>query len=417
MKAIFLPALQHHHDQTAMALLPFMQPQRNMRAHYLPAILPTTLEDRWLLRPIHWMDPRLEGTMDYYPYTLISYYHWATTKFTFPPGTFIFGDSGGFTIGSLGVSIDPADVIRWQIRNCTVGVILDFPPYGDMQNIKWTQGLETSARHIKRALPIYAAAREEGTDFRWWGVIQGKTLEDLEEWHKVMTSEYSFSDTGEGWAMKPIPYNEPSAVGRVFGFIQKKGIRRVHLLATTGVPATTTFLSLANIVGLDLLTYDSATSSHTGINRGVFKPDEDWLGWSLVSEVARRTEEKVWVPPSLLSREGRWETKVVGGETFARDYLKEECQCGSCSFFRADLKEVPEKINEEYVKYRMIFHNTLIAKQVYETITAEAAKEPETFIKRRLGPKVHDQVMQGFDGRIPVPSARGASRSLLDLSR
>jgi hypothetical protein len=60
-----------------------------------------------------------------YGHTLISYVHWKR-PFNFPKGSYIFGDSGGFSLRSETMAhklkIDPVDVLRWQESMCTVGL-------------------------------------------------------------------------------------------------------------------------------------------------------------------------------------------------------------------------------------------------------------------------------------------------------
>ena len=68
-----------------------------MKQLYLPAILPTTLYDKWGLSPMNWLDPQTQGTGAYYPYVLISFYHWRTTRKIFTPDVHVFGDSGGYS--------------------------------------------------------------------------------------------------------------------------------------------------------------------------------------------------------------------------------------------------------------------------------------------------------------------------------
>src|SRR4051794_33248599 len=105
-----------------------------MNVIYLPAYWPSVLDNRWSHRPLNAMDPRLRGTDAYHPCALASYGdpNWRTAAWE--PDDFVFGDSGGYSAGTRGLDFDPRDVIRWQIRPCTVGAILDEPPWRD-----WTK--------------------------------------------------------------------------------------------------------------------------------------------------------------------------------------------------------------------------------------------------------------------------------------
>ena len=93
-----------------------------------------------------------------YPHTLISYVRWQQ-PFKFPSGSYVFGDSGGFTLRSptRSLKIDPLDVLHWQASQCSVGCLLDVPP-GIKQRI-WDRALSATIDHTKRALPHYERMR------------------------------------------------------------------------------------------------------------------------------------------------------------------------------------------------------------------------------------------------------------------
>jgi hypothetical protein len=182
-----------------------------METYYLPA----TTAARWNgsfvnPTPLHWMDPRTRGDAGYYPRILISYFHWNRTKFVFPEEGYVFGDSGGFSIMSLGANVDPRDVLAWQARSTNAGLILDVPPFADDKTgteVGWSAGLARTVEHVRRALPIYETLRAAGNPFRWWGVIQGRSWEEMREWHQAISAVYPFTDDGEGWAFKAHPVN------------------------------------------------------------------------------------------------------------------------------------------------------------------------------------------------------------------
>lgn len=379
-----------------------------MKYLYLPAILPTTMADYWKVRPVNWMDPRAGEA--YYPYALLSYYHWRTSRFTFEPEFFVFGDSGGYSIATLGANIDPTSSLRWQILNCSVGVILDVPPYinqgsavlGGSASSNWERALRTSALNTAKALPLYLEAREMGSDFRWWGVAHGETPEQLDEWHSRIADIYPFADDGEGWALKVHPANDTVQLARVLRWAKSRGIRRVHFLQMTGTPALATLYAFAEEMGLEFASYDSASSSFSGINRTVFVPHDSGWGYSPLSEKFRETE---------------------GVDRAARDYMMETCECQSCEWFRADMAEYKEHLEtprpktgtfEEYVKYRMIFHNTLMTIRTQETLQQVVAEDSEAVLSILLG-KSKGATVRALRYQEPRIVSLGTPISLLDL--
>jgi len=391
-----------------------------MEHKYLTAILPTTLSDAWGINPINWIDPRLQGTPGYYPNILLSYYHWRTDRRTFDPDVFVFGDSGGYSIATLGAVLDPEHVMNWQIRNCDIGVLLDVPPFistdgasvlGGSASSNWKQALDRSVKHTQRALPLYLQARKAGTSFRWWGVVHGETWEQLEEWHSRISAVYPFEDEGEGWAFKVHPANDPVQLARLLHFVKQVGVRRAHFLQMTGIPALTVLFWLGPQAGLEFVTYDSASSSFGGFNRTVYVPTEDGLDWRPLGEKFR---EK--------------------GETHARDYMMDSCECISCELAREAREANPGAIDEEYYKYRMIFHNTLVSARTFErlkervdSIAEEPATSPgllgeikhgsglEPFIRKRV-PR-YDDVLRAWRGELPKETPVGTPMSLLQWTQ
>lgn len=371
-----------------------------MRHVFLPAILPTTLYDKWKLNPINWMDERTAGSPAHYPRVLVSYYHWRMAQFEFHPDDFIFGDSGGYSVVTLGAQISPREVLHWQIKNCSVGVILDVPPYvsvgssvlGGSARSNWDEALRKTRENTRLALPVYESEVLEGSrEFGWWGVVHGEAHFQMQEWFDAISEIYPFDGPEEGWALKPHPANRPPSVARCLRFVNSSGIRRAHFLQMTGIPAVTTLFCLGPEAGLDFATYDSASSSFSGINRTVFQLTGD--GLEIRTSVEKNREK---------------------GETHARDWMVERCDCPSCDFMREDLDAFPEKINEEYYKYRMIYHNTLISRQVFANLKREAEAHPHELLKAKLG-DLYPSVLRAFEGPAPHTVSLGTPKSLLDF--
>lgn len=226
-----------------------------MKLVYLPALSRDALSAHWARTPLNPLDPRLRGTAAHHPHALASYWGWRTQRFTWHPGDFMFGDSGGYSALTLGVTIDPREAIRWQVRFCRVGPILDFPPVDRWS--QWRECLDRTVVDTKAALPLYLRALDAGTSFRWWGVVHGRTPDELEEWWAAISHVYPFTGEGEGWAFKPYPLNTPEGMATVLEFIQQRGIRRAHFFATTGRYAVETLCCLGPQRGLEIATVDS----------------------------------------------------------------------------------------------------------------------------------------------------------------
>lgn len=381
-----------------------------MELRFLPVFDRTILTDKWGLSPVCWLDPRLQGTPEYHPYTLLSAYYWYKERFAFPADTWVFGDSGGFSLGKQGTRmiLSAEQVLRWQITSCSVGCVIDLPPYnvlaehhGGYAAANFRNGLDRTVNFTKRALPYYEQARKAGTPFRWWGVIQGQTEAQLQKWWEEVSAVYPFTDEGEGWAVKVYPSMDGPQTARMLRFLKMKGIRRAHFLAATGQVPLWVHASLGPQAGMELISTDSATDTHSAANRGLFAPTTDGLGWTKIEE------------------------KTRDGGTEVREYMEQVCQCWSCHRWRVDSTEHPAQAIDSYYRFRLQFHNVLTRRNIIRKIVATAlAQDAEVFLREQLGVRGAARVLQAFDGRLPHTSylrqgqsaqiPMGTPRSLLE---
>ncbi len=336
-----------------------------MRLVYLPALSRDAFRSEWARTPLNWMDPRLRGTTAYHPYGLASYAYWGKQRFGWEPEDVIFGDSGGYSVLTRGLIIDPRRVIRWQLRHCDLGVILDTPP--GRPNNRWRACLTRTVTATKAALPIYLAGLDAGTSFRWWGVVHGRTTDELEEWWATISRVYPFRAEGEGWAFKPYPLNNLVAIARLLKFIGDKGITNAHFFKTSARNSVETLCCLGPRAGLEYVTFDTRSATEHGIYR---KPlVRTPYGWEVLRERYHKT----------------------GARAAVRRYLVEKCQCVSCNLLRVDLEEHAELIEDAYWMYRIIFHNVLVMNDEFAAL------------RRRYG-------VDG--GRAGQPSSRGELRTV-----
>jgi hypothetical protein len=330
--------------------------------------------------------PRRRNPFEVFDGFLLSYDYWSdiVPKCAAIKDKIIVGDSGGFSIAGRGSKIDPEWVIRWQLEHTTIGYILDIPPYVHEKKKKkgkskatgstmarfapelWDRSLLRTVRNVTRARRHYDPTR---TNFRWWGVVQGQTMEQQEEWYHAVAEVYPFNYPGEGWAMRPHPNNDLVSVARCVRFAVDKGITRLHLLQTTGARAVGLLLALAKLHGLDFVTYDSQTAGILGhLRTAIVRPD---------------------FMPKLSFKDLHLKEISRKGETTVRDYMRSgQCDCVGCRWFRED--EIQQ--GREYDHYIMM-HNYAIMRDNFAALEAKAQTDPEKLLQLAAGNKL-DAVMR-----------------------
>lgn len=381
----------------------------------------------------------------YYPHALISYAHWTTSRpsmqarnnpkvgasggrrgpksrdhavpFKRDAGAYVFGDSGGFTIRTLGMKFDPVDVIRWQGGVCSVGVILDVPTFNNTGARIWEQAVRETCMMTQKALPAYLKLREQGSPFRWWGVIHGMPNGEREEWMDKVSAIYPFTDEGEGWSILPQPIQvnrvTPRAVASVMRFAMERKIKRLHVLMCTQPACVATLLCLQAESGVEFLTYDSSTFAMSGTKRTAIVPTENKLSYEVTDEQFRATTQAAKKPRPVSAITGK-AVPASAVDSEARDYLLKECECGSCRQWREDLKKDEAYwMQDSRVGYRFSLHNFAIQKQTFAHLTASAHSDPEHTLRELLG-KDWGIVRRAFDGRESITTQTGSYRSLLD---
>ena len=371
-----------------------------MEYRYFPAILPTLCGSPRDKAPTCQLDERcceLWGE-DYYPYALLSYAHWGAAKkhhHAFATDAFLVGDSGGYSIMTQGMDIAPEDVIRWQIRRTRVGFLLDVPPFAPTLkrrvSIGWENGLRRTAENVRRALPWYQKALAEGSPFRWWGVIQGRTAEEIAEWWETISEIYPFVGPGEGWGFSNVGATvEQTAY--IFGQFRDLGIRNIHALGAGGARGSLT-LCLGKLGGFDLVTFDTAWASSAAAIRTVIVPGV--------------------VPHELsdLSERDR------DAQHLATEYLF-SCPCPSCVLLRKDYPTSRPSRKALDLFRRMHTHNIIALRRATQSAGQEAERDADRFLREVLPPKKVSKVLRALDGQEPsAPKNRPRGTSLLDWVR
>lgn len=197
--------------------------------------------------------------------------------------SFLFGDSGGFSVVSQDAKIDAENVIKWQLLNCDAGVILDIPPYsfsgkaqfGGNAAKKFVPSLHVTVQNIQRAREYLLRKRDAiRPEFQWWGVIQGETYEQKEEWYSRVWNEYQF----EGCALSPKPSYDVVQIASHMTLAYRKGIKRLHVLQVTGKTGVATIIYLMKMWGepFELVTFDSSTYARQAAIRRYMKSIDDY---------------------------------------------------------------------------------------------------------------------------------------------
>lgn len=360
-----------------------------------------------------------------YPHGLFSYVDWRSHKerLSFPEGSYIFGDSGGFTlISKPGEVLDPVEVLQWQDATVSVGAILDRPP----RRVKirdWKGCLDFTISNVERALPYYLKRLDAGTAFRWWGVLHGNDEKESYEWYNALTKVYPFSADGEGWAVYPGPQAHPFTVARAMRVLQQLGIKRAHFLACTGQDVIATILALGPMAGLDLVTFDSMSHAVASINRWWFTTDPNLGGRSGRSYETKNQAPREFNPQGLLAAaalplpivDPREEEVIV--ETGRKihkdvDYVFEnvrclddlperfcrECSCPVCQYLRRVTPQFLVNSPGGWRDAAITMHNIHVQKTCIDRQAVAAAADPKEFLEIALDPVTAARTFRIFRG-------------------
>jgi hypothetical protein len=374
-----------------------------MQHEFLPAIVPYVVDERPWMHPIHYLDPSTPEI--YYGKVLLSYFHWQGFEVKWKgQGQTIFGDSGGYSVVTGGAQIDPEEVIRWQLANCTRGVMLDIPPYRPSSSIQftgsaaewWAESMQRTRLNVERAFRIYSDAQiaaemaQQDLGFGWWGCIQGESRDQMQEWYEMVSAIYPFNGwaADEGWALAPKPSTDLLSCTRYLRFAHDHGLRRVHFLQVTSPSVVAVVLGLAELSGeFDLITYDSASAVRNAINRGgVVLDDVDFKYM-----------------------------KQKGNHGEITD-LMSVCACQACRWYREDLLRkdtVTERFWDAEFTHRIALHNHLIMVEGFQRIGERAQADPEWLIRHAAG-KLYGQVMREWEKTHSESKSQLQSRSIFD---
>jgi hypothetical protein len=305
---------------------------------------------------------------------MLAYVYWSATRFDFRdnPGVFVFGDSSGHSVMTKGLRLAPEEVLLWQIASVHAGAILDFPPFADDvtgHNIPWDTALTNTCTNVARALPHYLPCRDNPDEvFRWWGVLQGRTWDEMYEWWQRVAEVYPFVEEGEGWAFNPLGGISLSTIACSMGFLVKHGLKYVHALGTGGVPQVGVLLALGVLGGFEWVSFDSSNPIQYAANNKLFLPPAS-------TGVATGT--------------------AAGPATFP---AQQRCTCPACTAYRVERETdaLPTRGRLTYETFRREQHNVVTVQRAFDAIYAACKDDPEGFL-RKTYPAEYGAIMRGYE--------------------
>lgn len=341
--------------------------------------------------PLHWCNP--EWPDRFYPHVLWSFAYWKDQD----PSKWIpdfekldvLGDSGGYAVITQGENFDPQAIRRWQLRWCNRGMILDIPPYRPAGSVQFTgtasEYFEESLVRTFRNVSLGLVSHDNDNRSKWWGVVQGESMEQMQRWHDKLSEIYKFKGMGEGWALAPKPSTDLIACTRYIKFAHLNSIRRIHVLQITKPRTVATVLALAQMAGtFDFVSYDSATQTRAAINRTIFWDDNTWV-----------------------LRHSR-------GTTLELEVALQGCVCPGCMSYAAITKDYGKPDDTQFWRYLML-HNQVTLKHMFARIHKDVEADPEYVLRSATG-RDYGAVMREWEGAVAVPSSKH-SVSIFDRLR
>jgi len=102
----------------------------------------------------------------------------------------IYADSGGFQTVTMNKRVASLDVLRWQQRIANIAFTLDIPPHHFSKNYTKNQFLKCMYQSNKNANLMWEFNKDY--DMQLWGVIQGRTYDELEMWYNDLTKDHDY---------------------------------------------------------------------------------------------------------------------------------------------------------------------------------------------------------------------------------
>lgn len=198
----------------------------------------------------------------------------------------LFADSGGYTIASKGVHIEPAEVLKWQEFNSDVALSLDYPPdVGRFENA--TKVSRGTTRHVTNEEFIINAKKSFGNNAKFaelrtndnlkiYNIIHGKTLQLLETWWKVnsvFSEENIYGKPFEGFAGGVKPAGDAMLQALNGAFFMEKGVKsNLHFLGVSGLMVIPVLVWLSQYI--DNLSFDATSYAQGALSKKYMLPSD-----------------------------------------------------------------------------------------------------------------------------------------------
>ena len=239
---------------------------------YIPAVLPSKgLYDKEVegYFPSCW---NKEKSIWYYPNILLSAYHGYDMEdirkiMGIDEDVRILYDSGGYQAVTLGGDIDPKKVVELQNKNAHYGLILDRPPYefGGSAQFSGTPSKEFFNKCLNKTIEnSEIALKNKSEELELYGVIQGETWEQINDWYNEMNQlEIKLDKKFDRWALSPKPSSDMYKIA-MFGVLvlEKKIKTPLHILQVSGLSGIIVS-SYIRFLTKQLITIDSSSFSST----------------------------------------------------------------------------------------------------------------------------------------------------------
>lgn len=215
----------------------------------------------------------------FHPQVLTSYYYSAPIpnyreRLDIRDDATLWVDSGGYTVATKKVELDPVKVLEWQEANADISYTLDYPPInivgeGQTSNRKYhdvsLEQLRERAIKTAKNSEIFLKLRTSKR-LKIYNIIHGVTLQYLEEWWKY-NGDFPF----EGFALGTKPAYDALHQASKLAFLHSKGVRtNVHMLGLSGVRIVPLLAYISQYV--DRISFDSTSYGRGSLNRTYFFP-------------------------------------------------------------------------------------------------------------------------------------------------
>jgi queuine/archaeosine tRNA-ribosyltransferase len=177
--------------------------------------------------------------------------------FRMRPDVMVMGDSGGFQVEKIGATFEPADVLRWQEKNCDVAFNLDIPS-------DTPEKFERSLVATKKYVEVYNNNRVPDRKCDILNIIHGWSLKQYHDWIDRVIKPYENFD-GIGLSVRESTSKDIELYKTVFPLESEP--KRFHVLGVSAYLEIAGLLLLAKKFPKTIISTDSSSFSMKGKNR------------------------------------------------------------------------------------------------------------------------------------------------------